>query len=59
MGVWTFFAILLAFLGIHNVWIRKVVDGEASVVVENGKILENNLKKIRIPINELISELRA
>ncbi len=59
MGTWTILAILLAILGIHNTWIRKVVDGEATVVIENGKILEGNLKRIRIPIDGLISELRA
>lgn len=59
MGTWTILAILVAALGIHNVWVRKVVDGEATVVVENGKILEENLKKIRIPTDELISELRT
>lgn len=59
MGTWTILAILLAVLGIHNTWIRKVVDGEATVVIENGKILEGNLKRIRIPIDGLISELRA
>ena len=59
MGTWTILAILLAYLGIHNIWVRKVVDGEATIVVENGKILEENLKRIRIPIDELISELRT
>ena len=29
------------------------------IVIENGKILEDNLKRIRIPIDELISELRT
>ena len=59
MSVWTGLAILIAYLGIHSVWVRKLVDGEATVVVENGKILEKNLKSIRIPIDELISELRT
>lgn len=59
MGTWTILAILLAFSGIHSKWIRKVVDGEATVVVENGKILEEKLKQIRIPTDELISELRT
>lgn len=59
MGTWTILAILLACLGVRNVWIRKVVDGEATVVVEKGKILESNLKRIRIPTDELISELRT
>jgi len=59
MGTWTTLAILLAYLGIHNVSVRKVIDGEATVVVENGKILDKNLKRIRIPTDELISELRT
>lgn len=59
MGVWTMLAILLGYFGLHSVWLRKVIGGEATVVVENGKILEKNLKRIRIPIDELISELRT
>ena len=59
MGIWAILAIIMAVTSVHNVWLRKVVEGEATVVVENGKILEENLKKIRIPIDELISELRT
>lgn len=59
MGVWTLLAILLAYLGMHNVWVRKVVDGEATVIIENGKILEEHLMRIRIPMDEVISELRT
>lgn len=59
MGTWTILAILLACLGVRSVWVQKVVDGEATVVIENGKILEDNLKRIRIPIDQMLSELRA
>ncbi|CUH97473.1 hypothetical protein P22_3604 [Propionispora sp. 2/2-37] len=59
LATWTILAILLAILSLHSVWIRKMVDGEATVVVENGKILEDKLKQIRIPIEQLISELRT
>jgi uncharacterized membrane protein YcaP (DUF421 family) len=59
MGVWAALAILLAYLDMHNIWVRKVVGGEATVVIENGKILEEHLRKIRIPVDELISELRT
>ncbi len=58
MSVWTILPIILAYLSLHNVWIRKVVEGEATVVIENGKILEQNLAKIRLTIDDLISELR-
>lgn len=59
MATWTALAFLLAFLGIHSVWVRKVIDGEATVVIENGRILDHNLAKIRIPTDELLSELRT
>jgi uncharacterized membrane protein YcaP (DUF421 family) len=59
MGVWTVLAISLAYLSMHNVLVRKIVEGEATVVIENGKILEKNLLKIRISLDELISELRV
>jgi uncharacterized membrane protein YcaP (DUF421 family) len=59
MTVWIALPLLLGYLCVHNVWIRKVVEGEATVVIENGKILEKNLRKIRLTIDDLISELRT
>ncbi len=59
MATWAILAIVLAILSLHSVWIRKIVDGEATIVVANGKIMEENLKRIRIPIDQLISELRT
>lgn len=59
MAIWIILPLLLAFLGLHSVWIRKVVEGEATVVIENGKILDRHLKKIRISVDDLISELRT
>lgn len=58
MAVWTTLPIMLAYLCLHSVWVRKVVEGEATVVIENGKILENNLKKIRLSIDDLLPQLR-
>lgn len=58
MAIWTLLPLLLAYLSLHNTWIKKVVEGEAVIVIENGKILKQNLKKIRIPIEDLITELR-
>lgn len=58
MAVWALLAILLALLSLHNVWIRKVVEGEAIIVIKNGKIQEDQLKKARISLNDLIAQLR-
>lgn len=59
MVIWTLLPILLAYISLHNVWFRKVVEGEATVVIENGKILENNLGKLRLSMDDLLAELRS
>lgn len=58
MSVWAILPILLAYFSLHNVWIRKVTTGEATVVIENGKILESNLGRLRISIDDLLAQLR-
>lgn len=59
MIIWGLLPILLACLSLQSVWVRKVVEGEATVVIENGKILEQNLSRIRLSIDDLLSGLRA
>jgi len=59
MVVWSVLALLMAYLGIHSEPARKVIDGGPIIVVKNGKILDENLKKLRIPTAELLSELRT
>lgn len=59
LAVWTLLPILLAYFSLKSVWLRKVVEGEATVVVENGKILDKNLAKLRISIDDLLSQLRS
>ncbi len=59
MVIWGLLPILLAYLCLHSVWVRKVVEGEATVVIENGKIMEQNLARIRLSIDDLLSGLRA
>ena len=59
LAIWAILPIILAYLSLKNIWIRKVVEGEGTVVIENGKILEKHLRKIRITIDDLISQLRT
>lgn len=58
MLVWAALPVLLAYLTLRHVWIRKVVQGEATVVIRNGRIIEKNLRRLRITIDDLISQLR-
>lgn len=38
---------------------RKIIDGEPIVVIQNGKILENNMRRIRFNLDELMQQLRV
>lgn len=37
---------------------RRLISGNSAVVIRNGKILEKNLRKIRLTVDELCEELR-
>ncbi|WP_218668311.1 YetF domain-containing protein [Sediminibacillus massiliensis] len=49
---------LLQYITIKNRYIGKVLDGEPTVVIQDGKILEKNLNRMRIKIGELMMLLR-
>jgi len=59
MVIWTFLPILMAYISLHHAGFRKIIEGEATVVIENGKILEDNLGKLRLSIDDLLAELRS
>ncbi|NLO89880.1 MAG: DUF421 domain-containing protein [Clostridia bacterium] len=38
--------------------LRKIIAGEPTIVIHNGKVLENNMKKMRYNFDELLMQLR-
>jgi uncharacterized membrane protein YcaP (DUF421 family) len=48
----------LDYAHIKSLFIRKAVDSEPAVVIENGKIIHQNMSKTRFTINELMMQLR-
>jgi uncharacterized membrane protein YcaP (DUF421 family) len=51
-------AYLFTYISLKSRKSRKWLSGKPSIVIENGKILENNLKKLRLTLDTLIQELR-
>lgn len=45
MAVWTFLAIILALIGLKSPLLRKVIEGVPEIVIQNGKINIDILKK--------------
>ena len=56
--VFTLFSLVLSYVSIKSYKGRKVLDGTPSVLIENGKIVEANLKKAKINVNDLLEECR-
>lgn len=52
------FSYLISILSIKSMWIRRVVIGVPTIIIENGKILEKSMKKVDININDLLEEAR-
>lgn len=59
MTIWTLFPIIMGLLSLKNKKIRDFVEGKATIVIKDGKILEDNLKKERYTIDELLEQLRS
>lgn len=50
--------IITGFAHIKSNWIRKTLNSEPVVMVQNGKIVEGNLDTTRLTLNELMMKLR-
>ena len=58
MIVWVAMSLGIEHLQLKSKKARDVIDGKATVVIQNGKLLERNLKKERITSDELLEMLR-
>jgi len=58
MVVYSIFPILLSFVSLKSYFGRKVLDGIPTILIQNGKIVENGLKKAEMNINDLLEECR-
>ena len=50
--------LVLAFLSLQSVALRKLLCGKPVILIENGKILQENLRKTRVTLDELTGHLR-
>jgi uncharacterized membrane protein YcaP (DUF421 family) len=56
--IWAILPILLAFIAQKSYRFRQLVEGTPTVLIENGKILEENLKKEKLSVEDLMISLR-
>jgi len=58
LSVFTLFSIVLSHISMKSYKGRKLLDGSPIVLIENGKVIEANLKKTKVNINDLLEECR-
>jgi uncharacterized membrane protein YcaP (DUF421 family) len=56
--IFALFPIVLSFLSMKSYRARKLLDGTPTILVYNGQIVEKNLKKTHLTINDLLEECR-
>lgn len=52
-------SIFVSFLTMKSIKLRRVMAGTPIVLIENGELLEDNLKKAKFDVNEFLGECRA
>lgn len=56
--IWTGLSLLLVFMQRKSYRARLIIDGRPKVLIQNGQVLEKNLKKANVNIEELMGLLR-
>ncbi len=53
-----FLQVIVSFITLKSEKARAIICGKPSILIENGKIVERELKSLRLNINDLIEQLR-
>ncbi|WP_237174957.1 DUF421 domain-containing protein [Paenibacillus xylanexedens] len=58
LTIFTIITIIFQYITLKNRTISKLMDSDPTLIIQNGKILEQNLSKMRVKIDELTMMLR-
>jgi uncharacterized membrane protein YcaP (DUF421 family) len=58
LSVWVGVSLAIEFIQIKSKKLRDFIDGKATILIKHGKILEANLRKEKLTVDELLQQLR-
>lgn len=58
LAVWTIVSFSIEWLTLKSKTLRDIFDGKGTVLIQQGKVLEDNLRKERLTIDEMMEQLR-
>lgn len=50
--------LVLSALALRSIWLRRLICGKPVILIENGRILQENLRRTRVTLDELTGHLR-
>ena len=56
--IFTLLTIATSYLNLKSYTARSIINAKTLILIENGRIIDKNMKKLRISINELMMKLR-
>jgi len=59
LGVWVLFSLALDYLALKSKWFHNFVNGRETILVKDGKVMEENLMDVRFTGEELLRDLRS
>lgn len=59
LAVWGLFPIALDYASMKSKWLHDVIKGKERVLIKNGKVMEENLSRVKFTGEELLKELRS
>lgn len=59
MAIYSLLSLIVSFITIKSIKLRKIISGTPTILMENGKLIRNGLKKVKIDVNEFLEEART
>ena len=56
--IFTLLTIATSYLNLKSYTARRIINAKTLILIENGRIIDKNIKKLKITINELMMKLR-
>jgi uncharacterized membrane protein YcaP (DUF421 family) len=56
--VWALFAVILSFLSLKSNNISKLLNGTPTIIIQNGVLMEQEMRKSKFTIDDILEELR-
>lgn len=56
--VFALLAIATSYLNLKSYTARRIINAKTLILIENGRIIDKNMKRLRITVNELMMKLR-